>query len=128
MVGIEVRKRLTLCSEGPTPITKTLPPNLTDCQSNRVSVRNCEDVFQARTYEDSRSDTALHSCTVKCKRKLHTRRALDLLRNLFGLCSLLNLYSLDSWKKLLGELKSGWEEIGDDNGRTTCSTRSKKSN
>lgn len=30
----EQGKRLTLCSEGPTPMTKTLPPNLTDCQND----------------------------------------------------------------------------------------------
>lgn len=86
-----------------------------------------EMVYHARSYEDGRSDTALHSGTVKCKRKLHTRRVLNLLRNLLGLCSLLDLYSLDCWDKLFGELKSGCEEVGDHNGCTACSMGSQKS-
>ena len=84
-------------------------------------------MYQVRSYEDSRSDTALHPGAVKCNGKLHARHIFDLLRNLLGFCSLLNQYSLDSWEKLLGELQSGCEEVGNHNGGTTCSVGSKKS-
>lgn len=38
--GLKQGKRLTLCSEGPTPMTKTLPPNLTDCQRVELAFAN----------------------------------------------------------------------------------------
>lgn len=129
MMEIRIREKryYAVCSGGRTLMTKTLSLTLTDCRSNRVSVSNFEDVYHARFYKYGRSDTALHSGIVKCKRKLHARLVLDLLPNFFEFCSLLNLYGPGRWEKFLGELKSGWEEVADHNERTACSVCSKKS-
>jgi len=114
--------RLTLWWDGPAPITKTLPPNLTDWGM----VSRGLDITGDKTHVDSRCYGTLESAAFENGVDRFSSQCLDLLSSSLRAPSRLNLASLHTWNEASGKFQSGGLNIGYDNRSTARSASGQK--